>query len=328
MSATDSGEANPEPLGGDRATVRFSVLIPTYNRKDLLRQTVNAVLSQSFSSHEIIVIDDGSTDGTLLELESYGEKIRVLSQSNQGPEAARRQAARIAKGEYLVLLDSDDILMPWALATYDRLIQEFKQPGVVIGILESFGGVEPPTSIPAPPAHIEAWRFDDYLSKDTRAWLSSSNIVVRKSVFDQVGFTRPELKTFPVDTYHYVLLFGTFGPCVFVKEPVTVAYRQHAGNAILNVERMVKALDYLVEAERLGVYPGGREFRFSRYVCIGGAAISWIRIALNHRLFSLALTGLAHTCPMVLAALAKGALKPFRPRATTVRLSLAKPAQG
>lgn len=324
MSATVSGEKGPEPKGEDRATVRFSVLVPTYNRKELLRQTVDSVLSQTFPSHEVIVIDDGSTDGTLADLESYGDKIRVISQTNQGPEAARRQAARIAKGEYLVLLDSDDILMPWALETYDRLIQEFNQPGVVIGTLESFDGVEAPPPARTP-TEIVAWRFEDYLSKEARAWLSSSNIVVRKTIFDQVGFTRPELKTFPVDTYHYVLMFGTSSPCALVKKPVTVAYRHHDGNAIRNVERMVKALDHLVEAERLGVYPGGRESRFSRYACIGSAAISWIRIALSHRLYSLALSGLAHTWPMVLAALARHVRKLFSARSQTVRLSLAKP---
>ena len=143
MSATVSGEKTCEALSGHPTALRFSVLVPTYNRKDLLRQTIDSVLSQTFSSHELIVIDDGSTDGTLLELESYGQRIRVISQTNQGPEAARRQAARVARGEYLVLLDSDDILMPWTLATYDRLIQEFNQPGVVIGTLDSFGGTAP-----------------------------------------------------------------------------------------------------------------------------------------------------------------------------------------
>lgn len=328
MRATVSGEANPEPPSGNPTSPRFSVLVPSYNRKDLLRQTIDSVLSQSLSNHETIVVDDGSTDGTLIELESYGDKIRVISQTNQGPETARRQAARIARGEYFVLLDSDDILLPWALATYDRIIQEFKNPAVVIGTLESFGGVQAPAPVPEPPVEIEAWRFDDYLSKEKRAWLSSSNIVVRKSVFDQVGFIRPDLKTFPVDTYHYVLMFGTFGPCVIVKNPITVAYRHHPGNAIRNVERMVKGLEFLVEAERLGIYPGGRKFRFSRYACIGGAAVSWIRIALNHRLVSLALRGLANTYPMVLAALGRAILRPFRFQNKSVRLRLSGPDQG
>ena len=151
--------------------------------------------------------------------------------------------------------------------------------------------------------------------------------MVLKSVFDQVGFVRPDIKTFPVDTYHYVLLFGTYGPCVFVKKPITVAYRHHPGNAILNVERMVKAIDFLVEAERLGIYLGGCQRRFSRYVIIGGAAISWIRIAFQNRLFPLALRGLTRTFPMVLAALARGILKPFRPRIETVRLRMTDPVE-
>ena len=105
--------------------IRFSVLIPAYNIEKYIRQTIDSVLAQSFTDYEVIVIDDGSTDQTPQLLESYGTRIKVIRQSNQGPEAARNKAAALAQGEYLAMLDHDDLLLPCALATYDQIIRNF-----------------------------------------------------------------------------------------------------------------------------------------------------------------------------------------------------------
>jgi glycosyltransferase involved in cell wall biosynthesis len=99
--------------------IRFSVLMPAYNREKYVGQAIDSVLSQGFKDFELFVIDDGSTDKTLQVLESYGARIKLLRQNNQGPEVARNKAAALAQGEHLVLLDSDDLLLPGALATYD-----------------------------------------------------------------------------------------------------------------------------------------------------------------------------------------------------------------
>src|SRR5579862_2203552 len=125
--------------------VRFSVLVPTYNRAEHVRQTIESVLGQSFADYELFVIDDGSTDGTAQLLASYGNRIRVLRQANQGPEVARNHAAALAGGDYLVLLDSDDLLMPCALATYDQVIRALDSPPLVIGSMKYFqDGQTPP----------------------------------------------------------------------------------------------------------------------------------------------------------------------------------------
>ena len=91
---------------------RFSVLMPAYNREKYVSQAIDSVLSQVFTDYELFVIDDGSTDKTLRVLESYRTRIKVLRQANQGPEVARNKAAALARGEYLVLLDSDDVFLP------------------------------------------------------------------------------------------------------------------------------------------------------------------------------------------------------------------------
>ncbi len=75
---------------------RFSILIPTYNREKHIREAVESILAQTFTDYELLVIDDGSTDGTGEALKSYGARIRVLNQENQGPEVARNKAAQLA----------------------------------------------------------------------------------------------------------------------------------------------------------------------------------------------------------------------------------------
>ena len=70
-------------------SVRFSVVIPVYNRARFLREAIDSVLSQTFTNFEVIAVDDGSTDESLEILKSYGSRITVIQQANQGPEIAR-----------------------------------------------------------------------------------------------------------------------------------------------------------------------------------------------------------------------------------------------
>lgn len=90
-----------------------SVLIPTYNRCELVQQSIESVLKQTFQSYEIIIVDDGSTDGTVHTLQDrYGDRIKLVCQENQGESAARNHGAAMASGKYLGFLDSDDVWEP------------------------------------------------------------------------------------------------------------------------------------------------------------------------------------------------------------------------
>ena len=95
-----------------------SVIIPVYNGEKYLKECLDSVIRQSFSHWEMICINDGSTDGSLRILEDFArmdDRIRVLSQDNQGQSAARNAGMRCAQGAYILFLDCDDRLMPDAL---------------------------------------------------------------------------------------------------------------------------------------------------------------------------------------------------------------------
>ncbi len=95
---------------------RVSVIIPTYNRGWILEEAVDSVLEQTYTDFELIVVDDGSTDDTRALLQPYGQRIAYVHQDNQGVSAARNTGLRLARGELIALLDSDDLWKPAKLA--------------------------------------------------------------------------------------------------------------------------------------------------------------------------------------------------------------------
>lgn len=93
----------------------LSVIVPVYNVEKYLARCIDSILSQSYQSLEIILVDDGSTDGSGQICDAYAAKygqIKVIHQKNQGQSAARNVALKIARGEYYSFIDSDDVLLP------------------------------------------------------------------------------------------------------------------------------------------------------------------------------------------------------------------------
>lgn len=88
---------------------RVSVVIPTFNCERFIGRTVDSALRQTYRDFEIIVVDDGSTDGTQSVLAQYGEAIHYIKQANQGASAARNEALSNATGEFIAYLDADDL---------------------------------------------------------------------------------------------------------------------------------------------------------------------------------------------------------------------------
>lgn len=98
--------------------MRFSIVIPVYNVEPYLHECLNSVLSQTFSDWEAVCVDDGSTDNSLVVLETYASKdsrFRVVTQPNGGLSSARNTGTKAAQGDYVFFLDSDDWLEPNAL---------------------------------------------------------------------------------------------------------------------------------------------------------------------------------------------------------------------
>lgn len=106
----------------DSAATKFSVIIASYNAGAMLERALDSVLAQSYPAHEIIVVDDGSTDDTRIRMQRYGDAIVYHYQPNAGVSAARNQGARLASGDWLAFLDADDWYYPNRLRCHADII--------------------------------------------------------------------------------------------------------------------------------------------------------------------------------------------------------------
>jgi glycosyltransferase involved in cell wall biosynthesis len=107
---------------------KVSVIIPTYNRLPMLKEAVESVLAQDFEDFELIVVDDGSTDGTADEITRYGGRVKLLRhQENRGVSAARNSGILHVRGKYIGFLDSDDLWVKGKLKTQVNFLDENPQ---------------------------------------------------------------------------------------------------------------------------------------------------------------------------------------------------------
>lgn len=113
--------------------VKISIIVPVYNAEDYLDRCLHSVLEQEFSSYEVILVDDGSTDASSLICDRYSStdpRFITLHQANKGVSAARNAGVNMAQGEYIMFLDADDTLLPFAL---ESMAESLLGEDVVIG---------------------------------------------------------------------------------------------------------------------------------------------------------------------------------------------------
>ena len=109
----------------------ISVVIPLYNKRGCLLKTLDSVLAQSFKDYEVVIVDDGSTDGSLELVTSVAdERVKVVSQANGGPSSARNRGIKESRGDYVAFIDADDVWTHDHLSNLGCLIDDF--PDAVI----------------------------------------------------------------------------------------------------------------------------------------------------------------------------------------------------
>lgn len=166
--------------------VRFSVVITSYNHSKFIRDAVDSALSQLYPAHEVIVIDDCSTDDSVSQLESYGNAIQLIQhRSNQGISRARNTGSSRAVGDYIVYLDGDDVFKPFALLVYEWVIRAY-QPKVILCSLSWFHGPLPDSASEHTPNQIELVVYGNLTEKDRGFRSSASALVIERHVLADV----------------------------------------------------------------------------------------------------------------------------------------------
>jgi len=160
-----------------------SVVIPAFNAERHLRETVESVLAQTYRDFEVVIVDDGSSDGTRALAESFGAPVRCVSQANAGPSAARNRGIREAVGALIAFVDADDLWRPEKLAEQVPLFDAAGRVGLVYCHAERMdeaGEPLPTVQSPKPVGHV----FKDFLFRNH---CPTSAAVVRRECFGRCG---------------------------------------------------------------------------------------------------------------------------------------------
>ena len=280
---------------------RFSIVVTCFNQRSFIREAIESALVQG--ADEVIVVDDGSNDGSAEILQEYGDRVSLCPVAkNGGAPRARNHGTLIATGDYIVFLDGDDILVPWALTVYKRVLERHKAV-LVLGEKVSFRG-------PAPTARVGEFAhgpvmFREYavpMNKDRSAGLSASTLVVERAVLLTVGGWTPEI--FHGDIKDLMMKLGYAGPLVLIHEPITALYRIHEKNSIHEVGRYIAYAHRLLANERAGGYPGGAAGLGRRYAALGAYVVFWSRKGMRNGLWKEATQLVLVSLPMVFFAVA------------------------
>ena len=241
----------------------FSVVIPCFNAERYVRAALDSVFAQTFTDFELIVVDDGSADGTVAAVRECGGSVRLLQQTNQGAGAARNLGIEEASGEYLAFLDADDLWFPWSLQVMKEAI-DANNAALVFGEVVEFSGGEP-----QPPASAGgflctryAHPLDAYLGCGYRRYLSPAMALRREVALGVGGYPPGRINGEDTDL---VLKLGTTGPCAIIHCPVVAAYRRHDANSTLFPLRAYNGALFQLKQERAGRYPGGGRLRLARW---------------------------------------------------------------
>jgi hypothetical protein len=233
----------------------FSVVIPTFNRETTLRETLDSIEQQEFRDFEVIVVDDGSIDGTVAIAQSFSF-VRVIRQQNSGPGVARNTGVNAANGKYIAFLDSDDVWFPWTLATYANVISQHQCPAFVTGKPQLFSSSGELSTCVEHPVKVE--HFVDYFSSgDEWRWFGVSSFVILRAAFLQVGgFADGRINGEDADL---AMRLGIASGFVHVQCPKQFGYRVHDGNVTNDTTKSQAGLQLLLNSEAKGIYPGGQQ---------------------------------------------------------------------
>lgn len=229
---------------------KVSVIIPTYNRAELLKEAVDSVLAQTFRDFELLVVDDGSTDHTRELLKGCGDHITYLFQENQGVSSARNLGIRSSKGAYVALLDSDDLWLPQKLEQQVAIMDQ--QPDLQLCHTEEIWIRRGVRVNPRKKHQKHSGYIFPYCLP--LCVVSPSSVMIRRGLFEKVGYFDESLPA--CEDYDLWLRVTKDYPVHFIEIPLLIKRGGHAdqlSQQYWGIDRFrIQALEKLLQTGNLG----------------------------------------------------------------------------
>ena len=203
-----------------------SVIIPVYNRKDMISDAVESVLSQTYKDLEVVVIDDGSTDNTVEEIKKIKDpRIVLLKAEHKGPYHARNMGIKKSKGDFIAFLDSDDMWLPEKLEKQMKQFEKNKEVFLVFTDRFVFRDKNNDYSLENDVKTEEKKILNSHYKELLKMnYIVTSSVVVKRQVFDDLGFFIEE-KRGDLD-YNMWLRVARKYKISYISEPL-VLYKVH-----------------------------------------------------------------------------------------------------
>jgi glycosyltransferase involved in cell wall biosynthesis len=244
----------------------FTVVLPVYNREQLVQRAIESVLEQKETDYELIVVDDGSTDKTVETVREYGEALTLIEQTNAGPGAARNRGIQAATGEYVTFLDSDDQWLPWTLSVFREVIQRHDRPAFVCGNHVDLDLNDTLDTVTRTECIDRHWPDYYTVASNRNIWIRPPSVAIRTDVLrDAGGFSSKGINAEDADLW---MKLGTADGFVHVQQPPVSTYHRHEEGVVQNLMRTYEGMLHLIEQERTECYPGGRERRKERRIIL------------------------------------------------------------
>lgn len=246
-----------------------SVIVPAYNAASYLRETLESAIAQSYDNLEILVIDDGSTDETAQIASTFGDPVRVISTRNQGVAKARNTGIDASSGEFIALLDSDDLWKPDKIAIQLDAVDASHR--LIYTDAITFGTANLPEMLMS--ANEELPSGDIRARLIERNFIPTSSVLLDRKVAVQVGGFNADI---PVcDDWDFWLRALSFTGAKFINRPL-VRYRVHENSLGSNTEKRISGSLKVIDAGLLALDLDAKEKRSIRGIavseCYGYAA--------------------------------------------------------
>ena len=216
---------------------KVSIIMPVYNGGRFLREAIESILSQTFTDFEFIIVNDGSTDNSLLLIKEYADKdkrIKIIDQKNQGVSNSRNNAIKNSVGEYVAFIDCDDLWLSEKLKTQLESFNKDKD----LKICGSWGSV-----IDVKGDEIKKFEYPPLTDKEIKIKsiykypFITSSLIIKKEILNINKLFNPKIKL--AEDYEFITKYIYKNKCLNINQYL-IKYRIHGNNSDNTVNKKIK----------------------------------------------------------------------------------------